>query len=423
MMHAGRVLSAGLAALVLATSPARGMTPAVRTTFARATAIQSPGTSTDAAQLVDQAFEAAYNLDYAEAAALARRATAISPDDPATHRALATVLWLDILFRRGAVTVDHYMGGVSKSLGSLPKPPPDLDAEFKRELETATRQAEARLARAPQDTAAHYDTGAAYALQASYAAAVEGSLFTAFRYAKRAYDAEEQVLARDPHHAEAAIAVGTYRYIVSALSMPSRWMAYIAGFGGGKEKGIALIESALGDPEAHVDASVALVLIYSREARHDDAVRILRRLVAEFPRNRLFKLEEGASLLRAGHAEDAEATLTRGFEQFERDHRPHVPGERALWLYKRGSALVVLRRANDAEGDLRSALDSQPVDWVRGRIHLELGKVADLRGLRPAALNEYRQARIIADANDDPLGAADASRLQRRPYSQDARRP
>ncbi|MFI5177277.1 MAG: hypothetical protein ACHQO8_01865 [Vicinamibacterales bacterium] len=413
MIRAWRRAGVCLAAFLIATIPA-----------ARPTASAHPQSSpADAAALVDQAFAAVYSLDHAEAETLARRAVALSPDDPSTHRALATMLWLDILFRRGAVTVDHFLGGVSKSLGSLPKPPAELDAEFRRELDTSTRLAEARLARSPREPAAHYDAGAAYALEASYAAAVDGSLFTAFRFAKRAYDAEEDVLARDPHHGEAAIAVGTYRYIVSSMSTPSRWMAYIVGFGGGKERGIALIESALTDRDAHVDASITLVLIYSREARHDDAARILGRLEAEYPRNRLFVLEHGSALLRAGHAAEAEAVLTRGFDQLGRDGRPRVPGEQALWLYKRGSARLAARRTDEADADLRAALDHQPVDWVRGRIHLELGKIADLRGQRPSALAEYRQARLIAEVNSDPLCAADAARLQRRPFSLDARRP
>ena len=44
--------------------------------------------------------------------ALARRAVAMAPDEPAAHRALAAMLWLHMLFRRGTVTVDHYLGGV-----------------------------------------------------------------------------------------------------------------------------------------------------------------------------------------------------------------------------------------------------------------------------------------------------------------------
>lgn len=369
-----------------------------------------------AAELVDRAYTAAYNLDHDDAVALAKQAIAVNPNDPDPHRALAAILWLNILFRRGAVTVDHFMGGVAKSLGTLPKPPPELDAEFHRELDTAIRLAEAKLAASPKDIDASYGLGSAFGLQASYAAAVEGSTFAAFKSARRAYDIEEGVLERDPKRAEAAIVVGTYRYIVSTLAMPSRWMAYMVGFGGGKEKGIALVEAALKDREAHVDAAAALILIYTREGRHDDALQLLRELEKEYPRNRLFVLERAGAAIRAGHAAEADAALTQGLSQFERDARPKIPGERAFWLYKRGMARVLLKRVPDAEADLRAALENQPVEWVRGRIHLELGKVTDLQGKRAVALGEYRQARTIADANNDAIAAAAASRFERRPY-------
>ena len=53
-----------------------------------------------------------------------------APDDPANHRTLASIIWLNILFRRGAVTVDHYLGSFSRAKVDLSKPPPELDAEF-----------------------------------------------------------------------------------------------------------------------------------------------------------------------------------------------------------------------------------------------------------------------------------------------------
>ena len=403
-----RLVCAGLVATTIATGGASRAASPRQTPAAIGPA--------PAAALIDRAYTAAYNLDHDEAVALARQAIALNPGDPNAHRALAAILMLNILFRRGAVTVDHFMGGVAKSLGTLPKPPPELDAEFHRELDTAIRLAEAKLAASPKDIDASHGLGSAFGLQASYAAAVEGSVLSAFKSARRAYDVEEDVLERDPKRAEAAIVVGTYRYIVSTLAMPSRWMAYMVGFGGGKEKGIALVETALKDREAHVDASAALILIYTREGRHDDALGLLRELEKEYPRNRLFVLERGGAAIRAGHAAEADAALTQGLSQFERDTRPKIPGERAFWLYKRGMARVLLKRVPDAEADLRAALENQPVEWVRGRIHLELGKVADLQGKRAVALGEYRQARTIADANDDAIAEAAASRFERRPY-------
>jgi hypothetical protein len=88
----------------------------------------------DSAAVRRQAFELAYNLDHEAAVALLRRATNENPSDASAHRALASVLWLNMLFSRGAVTVDHYLGSFSRTQVDLSKPPPDLDAEFRRHV-------------------------------------------------------------------------------------------------------------------------------------------------------------------------------------------------------------------------------------------------------------------------------------------------
>ena len=64
-------------------------------------------------------------------------------------------------------------------------------------------------------------------------ATIDGGVMAAFRSARAAYDANERVLELDPSRADAGSIIGTYRYFVSALSMPVRWIAYISGFGGG----------------------------------------------------------------------------------------------------------------------------------------------------------------------------------------------
>jgi tetratricopeptide (TPR) repeat protein len=367
---------------------------------------------------IDAAYRAAYNLDTDEALTLARRAVSQAPNESVPHRTLASILWLQILFRRGAVTVDHYLGGgVTRSNVTMPKPPAELDAEFKKELARAIELAEARLKEQPRNLQARFDTGAAYALQASYAASVEGRMSAAFGSARRAYDAQEEVLTKDPKRTDAGVVVGTYRYLVSALGLPSRMIAYIAGFGGGKEKGIGLLEAASQHPDTRIDAKTALMLIYSREGRHADVQRLAHELGTEFPRNRLFVLEEGAAAIRAGRAAQAETILTRGLAMFAEDPRIKLPGERALWLYKRGLARVNLNHIADADVDLREALRAEPVQWVRGRIRLELGKLADLAGRRPDALNEYREGRAACQSGSDPACVAEADRLLRRPFA------
>ncbi len=191
-----------------------------------------------ARELRARAADLTYNLDHDEAVALLRRAVAAEPNDPANHRALASTIWLNILFKRGAVTVDHYLGSVTRASVEIRDPPRDLDAEFKREIARAIELAEKRVAAAPRDAQALFDLGTTVGLQASYIASVEGRLMAAFRAARRSYETEETVLEIDPRRKEAGLIVGTYRYVVSTLSLPMRVLAYAAGFGGGKERGL-----------------------------------------------------------------------------------------------------------------------------------------------------------------------------------------
>src|SRR6476661_637322 len=144
-----------------------------------------------------QALDLAYNLDHDQALELLRRAVAMAPDDPAPHRSLAAVLWLSMLFRRGAVTVDHYLGSFSRSNVQLAKPPADLDAEFRSHVQRAIALAENRVAGHQKDAQAHFDLGAAIGLQASYMATVEGKMLAGFRAARRAYNENERVLELD----------------------------------------------------------------------------------------------------------------------------------------------------------------------------------------------------------------------------------
>ena len=69
-------------------------------------------------------------------------------------------------------------------------------------------------------------------------------MFAGFKAARRAYDEHEQVLQLDPARKDAELVVGTYRYVVSTLSLPLRMMAYVAGFGGGRERGIQALTEA-----------------------------------------------------------------------------------------------------------------------------------------------------------------------------------
>lgn len=379
----------------------------------RAQASRDAGPDPKLEQMLEAAFAAAYNLDHADASRLARSAVALAPDDPRTQRALATVLWLELLFRQGALTLDYQLAGLAKSPHARAAAPAELDAEIKQTMARAAALADARLRRAPGSVEARYEYGAVNALQASYVASIEGSATSAFGAARRAYDAHEQVIESDPSHAPATVVVGSYRYLVSGMRLPGRLVAYLAGFGGGKERGIAMLEAARRDPLARIEAAAALLLIYTREGRHGDALDAARELARRFPRNRLFALEVGAAALRAGRVAEADAALTRSIAAYAADPRPKMPGELALLQYKRGLARLRRNLIDEASADFRAALDAAPPGWIEGRVRLETGRIASIRGALPEAAAEFGRARQACTATEDRSCAAEASRRLR----------
>lgn len=355
-----------------------------------------------------------YSLDLDAAAETYRQAIALDPSDGAAHRGLASALWARTAFDRGTVTVDSFIGRVSSTRVKTVPPSAALAAEFTRAVATAIALARARLDRRRDDVDAVYEYGAAIGLQASYVATVDGSVLSALGAARRAFDAHERVLALNPARHDAGLTVGMYRYMVSALSRPVRMMAYIAGFGGDRERGLALVERAADySGDSQTDARLALVLLYNRERRYDAALDQLRILRERYPANRLLWLEAGATALRAKRAADADEVLTDGIDRLMRDPRPRMFGEAALWYYKRGAARVALGRADAARADLERALASDGRDWVHGRTYLELGKLALAAGHRDEARRALQQAATLCDRDQDGNTAAAARDLMR----------
>ena len=376
--------------------------------------LPSPAQPPDAAAVTKQAFQLAYNLDHDRAVGLLRDASNRSPDDPALHRALASILWLNMLFSRGAVTVDHYLGSFSRTQVELRAPPPELDAAFRAHVSRAIELAERRVAASPRDAQAHYDLGSAVGLHASYIATVQGKMLAGFTAARRAFDAHERVLELDPARKDAGLVVGTYRYVVSTLGLPMRMMAYVVGFGGGRERGIRMLqETAAYGGESTTDAMFALVLVYNRERRYAEALEVLGRLRQMYPRNRLVVLEAGSTALRGGRFAQAEGLLTEGLAMLAKETRGRMPGEEALWRYKRGAARAGLNQQEAALADLRAASGGDAPPWVSGRAHAELARLSLARGDRTAAAAQATAAQTLCAKGNDPPCVEQARRLLR----------
>jgi len=194
-------------------------------------------------------------------------------------------------------------------------------------------------------------------------------------------------------------------------------MARVAGFGGGRERGIRMIEEAAAYPsDVQTNARFSLTVIYNREARFDEAARVIGELQQQYPRNRLLWLEAGTTALRAGRPAAARQALEHGLAMLADDPRPRAFGELARWQYYLGAALVALNERDSAQRALDVALDEPSRAWVKGRTLVERGKLADLAGDRARAIEEYRRAVRLCSGDADESCVKDAKALLKRGY-------
>ena len=369
-----------------------------------------------AAGLRTRGLQFGYNLDYPEALAAFDEAIAADPRDPAAYRLAAATVWISMLFQQGAVTVDDYLGQARASV-ARPAADPALDSSFREYLRRSMTLAEQLLRDKPSDANAHYQVGAAYGFQATYAATIEGRLLGSFGSARRAYHEHERALELDASRKDAGLIVGMYRYAVAGFSPPLRMLAHLAGFGGDAARGLRLIEGAAGyASDVQPNALFTLIVIYNREERYDDALRVIAELQRRFPCNRLLWLEAGNTCLRAGRPAEANAALEEGLARLSADPRPHALGEDARWRYAHGAALVALKHTNAAERELELAIAGAQRDWLKGRGNKELGKLADLAGDRARALDRYRAADRLCREDDDSECLQEVKGLLRKAY-------
>jgi hypothetical protein len=141
-------------------------------------------------------------------------------------------------------------------------------------------------------------------------------------------------------------------------------------------------------------------------------MRVMDNLRRRYPRNRLVLLEAGATATRGNRPVDAERLLTEGMAMLVNDKRIRIPGENALWHYKRGAARVMLGRSEEALADLQAALSPDAAGWVQGRTRLEMAKLAVKRGDRAGARREADTAIAVCEKSNDPICVEEARKIR-----------
>lgn len=377
--------------------------------------------------LRERGFEALYNLDYEAARTAFKEIERLFPEHPAGPQFQAALLWSRTLNESRRLKSSLY-GSDEFYEGTEDKVDERVVDEFRDYTRRARLLAEARLKRDPKDIEALYFLGATEGLKAAFAAGIQRSFMSALRDGQRSVDRHRDVVKLDPAFLDAELTIGLYDYVVGSLPLPVKLVASITGARGSRKRGLeTLSRVATQGRWARDDARALLIVLYKREKRFTEALKLARELGEKYPRNYIFKLEAADALssqagIERGAGRMAEATnLEREafaiFDALLRE-KPSRGSAQARALdqihFQYGETLMAAGQYDRAAREfLATTTTSGAEAGLVTQAHLRAAQSYDLAGKRNEALAQYRIVIARPDVYDS---LEEARRGLREPY-------
>ncbi len=361
--------------------------------------------------------DALYNIDYDKAERDFKEIVKLLPNHPGGYQLLAARVWIKTLYESRRLQSSLYSSESFYSSGD-DKVDPKIVAEFRNLTREARRLAEAKLKQEPKNVEALDFLANTEGLKASFEEAVERRHFSALRNGNDAVSHHRQVLKLDPTYIDAQITIGLYEYVVGSLPLPVKILAGATGYRGSKKRGLAMLEQVAKEGRwAQDDAKSVLILLYTREKRYADVLKLTRELSAKYPRNYLLRLETADALVALAGVKRKEKDLAgavqlekeafAAFDEVLRDRNVRDTAARALDLihFKYGEVLLLAGYHDRAAKEFLSATKVDRAEpGLVTMAHLYAARAYDIGGKRDDALAQYKTVLArpnVYDAHDE----------------------
>jgi tetratricopeptide (TPR) repeat protein len=354
--------------------------------------------------------DALYNIDYDKAQRDFKEIVQLYPNHPGGYQLLAARLWIKTLYESRRLQASLYSSESFYANGD-DKVDPKIVTEFRNLTREAKRLAEAKLKQEPKNVEALDFLANTEGLKASFEEAVERRHFAALRDGNDAVDHHREVLKLDPKYVDAQITIGLYEYVVGSLPLPVKIFAGATGYRGSKKRGLAMLEQVAREGRwSQDDAKTVLVLLYTREKRFADVLKLTRELSAKYPRNYLLRLETADALVSlagvkrkekdVAGAVQAEKEAFATFDELLRDRSVRDTAARALDLihFKYGEVLLMAGYNDRAAKEFLAATKVERAEpGLITMAHLYAARSFDVAGRREEALAQYKE--VLARPN------------------------
>ena len=334
-----------------------------------------------------EGMNALLNMNYMGAKSAFEKMIDSDPNHPAGYVYMANTIWLGHLAELRRLQTSIYNRGDSFFSKTEDAVDPQVDKAFRQRIDKAISLCESSLKTRKNDVSAIYYLGIAKNINAGYEATVKRSFIRALRNGSKGVDLHRELVKSHPDLIDAQLSVGLYQYVVGSLPFAVKVLAFIGGVRGSKKDGIAMLENvAKKGNYAKDESKILLVMLYNREKRKEDSLKVMNDLVQNYPRNSLFRLERAVSL---GHLKRFEESA-KEFETLlqDKDATAYIPD---LIHYQYATMLGDASRWQDSYRQYTLAYGSEKAtDALTTLAHLNAGKCLDVLKQRDQAIAEYQ---------------------------------
>jgi tetratricopeptide (TPR) repeat protein len=357
-------------------------------TFASNSNAQSQLLSRELEAQCTQGFQAIYQMDYKKGKEQFEKMIQSDPKHPAGYVYLASAIWLEHLSELRRLQSQLYNRGNAFFRQQKDKTDPAVEKLFYRTNEKGQIRAEMRLRSDKNDLAGLYYAGTALGAIAGYESTVKRSFLSSLHHGKEAVETHRKLLKHYPNFADAYMSLGLYNYVIGKLPRAMKILMMLGGVKGSKEVGLQQLERTLHHGKlAREEAAIVLAVLYDREKRPEDSLKLLRKLTAKYPTNPVFRFECATMLTKLGRLPDSIAIL----ESLLKDEKARnymvdfIQFDYAEILFSMGSWQKAYERYLAA----RRVREDTPVGLIT-MSHLRSGQCLNAMGKNSEASIEYQ---------------------------------
>jgi tetratricopeptide (TPR) repeat protein len=364
--------------------------------------------------IVRDGYEHFYILDYDGAISRFESVLKAHPQDPMAYAYLQMAIVFRELYHQDLLDTTYYAhDNFLTSKRNVPVP-----AATRQRIEELTNTGihlcDDHIRADPNDKDAYFARGYLKGIHAAFITLVDHSFVSAAWQGHAARDDSEQALKIDPDYADAKMAVGIQQFAVASLPRWVRLVVGIAGVGGNKEKGLALLrESAAHGVVTSVESRTVLSLFLRHDARYPEALVVQRGLAEQYPHDYLFRLEEANLTKDEGNGPGAIALYKEVLSDAAKPGYFIDPRLQMAWFGLADTQRGQNEIADAAANYVKAADQPKCSDWLRKRAQLNAGEMYDLLNERVKAVELYRLASL---GGGDQSQADAARKLLQTPY-------